>query len=258
MVAGLLLAAATPAAAQGTPGPWRMAASDCTLSYAVNDPEETEVAFSPNALSDEINVDIGSTRALLGDRWYRKLGGAGAAAAVWTQDGRSHIYARLDGEGFARTLAAGSIRVSNVPKGQEFEIPLPGAPVPPEFATCAGAAARDGRGSGEPAVTPPQRRGTPDWFTTDDYPGWARRDQIGGPMRMRVTIASNGRVAGCKVTQSVGDAWLDAYTCDILRRRGRFLPARDAQGRPTLGTYDYDHLWVPLPPYPPPPAIRRP
>lgn len=46
--------------------------------------------------------------------------------------------------------------------------------------------------------------------------------------RARITAA--GSVAGCTILESSGSPEADAATCEAVRTRGRFLPARDAAG----------------------------
>jgi protein TonB len=43
---------------------------------------------------------------------------------------------------------------------------------------------------------------------------------------------------GCNLTRSTGNGALDSATCNILRRRAKFTPARDSSGNPTTDTYN--------------------
>ena len=51
-------------------------------------------------------------------------------------------------------------------------------------------------------------------------------------MHLRFIVGTNGRVTDCAVTRSSGNAELDTATCRLIKRRLRYRPARDAQGRP--------------------------
>jgi protein TonB len=62
---------------------------------------------------------------------------------------------------------------------------------------------------------------------------------------MRFTVGTNGRVVDCVVTGTSGDAALDAATCDLIKRRVRFRPATNAQGRPIPATTVGSHEWIP-------------
>ena len=46
------------------------------------------------------------------------------------------------------------------------------------------------------------------------------------------TILPTGRVTGCTVAETSGDASLDRFTCRTIEQRWRYRPARDRYGRP--------------------------
>ncbi|HMO74857.1 MAG TPA: energy transducer TonB [Sphingopyxis sp.] len=76
-----------------------------------------------------------------------------------------------------------------------------------------------------------------------DYPREASRAQTGGEVEVRFTIEANGRVTGCRVTRSSGDASLDATTCRLIEARFRFRPATNAAGEPIASTYGWRQSW---------------
>lgn len=83
-----------------------------------------------------------------------------------------------------------------------------------------------------PGLTPAKPRSMPvTWFTNDDYPAAALRAEQQGNVGFRVTVDATGRVTDCTVWLSSGSALLDATTCSLMRRRGRFNPGRDASGQ---------------------------
>ncbi len=59
-----------------------------------------------------------------------------------------------------------------------------------------------------------------------------------GTVQVSLSISADGRVAGCNVTRSSGNSALDSQTCNILKRRAKFTPARDSNGNPTSDTYN--------------------
>lgn len=73
-------------------------------------------------------------------------------------------------------------------------------------------------------------------FSSDDYPASAQAAGAEGTVRASLTISPDGRVVGCNITQSSGNTSLDSATCNILRRRAKFTPARDSNGNPTTDT----------------------
>jgi len=96
--------------------------------------------------------------------------------------------------------------------------------------------------AGEPSS--PSPIGNPgDWATSDDYPAAALRADIEGVVRFVLGVAADGSVTDCTVSETSGDAGLDAKTCELLRARARFSPARDADGNATTGTWSSAVRW---------------
>lgn len=73
-------------------------------------------------------------------------------------------------------------------------------------------------------------------FSGDDYPASAQAAGAEGTARAQLTIGTDGRVASCNITQSTGNGALDSATCNILRRRAKFVPAKDSNGNATIDT----------------------
>ncbi|MDE8653115.1 energy transducer TonB [Novosphingobium album (ex Liu et al. 2023)] len=97
--------------------------------------------------------------------------------------------------------------------------------------------------SGKP--TPARPRNAPaSWVTTDDYPTRELRDGVEGVVGFELTIGADGKVEGCRVTNSSGSPGLDAATCKYVRRQARFEPATDANGTKVPGTYASRVNWV--------------
>ena len=76
-----------------------------------------------------------------------------------------------------------------------------------------------------------------------DFPRAAKRARAGGTVLVRYTVGADGRVSGCTITQSSGNADLDSTTCRLIEKRFRYEPARDAQGRPAADTLTGRHIW---------------
>ena len=60
---------------------------------------------------------------------------------------------------------------------------------------------------------------------------------------MRFTIEASGRVSGCRVTRSSGDASLDETTCRLIEERFRFKPATNAAGEAIASPYGWRQTW---------------
>lgn len=80
-------------------------------------------------------------------------------------------------------------------------------------------------------------------ITDRDYPRDASREKIGGVVETRFTIQANGRVSGCRVTRSSGDASLDATTCRLIEERFRFKPATNTAGDAITSQYGWRQSW---------------
>jgi protein TonB len=74
-------------------------------------------------------------------------------------------------------------------------------------------------------------------FSADDYPASAQAANAEGTAQAQLTIGPDGRVTGCSLVRSTGNSALDGATCNILRRRAKFVPAKDSNGNPTSDTY---------------------
>ncbi len=103
-----------------------------------------------------------------------------------------------------------------------------------------------------PAAPPPPRiqpkgptpKGNPgSWANSNDYPSRALREEQEGITRFRVSVGSDGRVASCDVTGSSGSSELDAATCSLITRRGRFNPATDGEGQPISSSWSSSVRW---------------
>lgn len=62
------------------------------------------------------------------------------------------------------------------------------------------------------------------WITDADYPVPAMERDKDGLVDVELSVGPDGRVSGCTVIETVGDANLDATTCRLLSERARFAP----------------------------------
>jgi protein TonB len=81
------------------------------------------------------------------------------------------------------------------------------------------------------------------WVTTDDYrSSWINREMVGAA-RFRLQISARGKVDSCTITGSSGHSELDKATCDLVTRRAKFEPAKDASGAKVTGSYTSSVRW---------------
>jgi protein TonB len=73
-------------------------------------------------------------------------------------------------------------------------------------------------------------------FGPDDYPPSAQSAGAEGTAQAQITIGTDGRVVACNIIRSSGNNALDSATCNIIRRRTKYVPAKDSNGNPTTDT----------------------
>ncbi len=81
------------------------------------------------------------------------------------------------------------------------------------------------------------------WFFDGSYPAVALAAGHSGTVEYGLAIGADGRVADCRILRSSGHASLDQGTCALLRRRARFVPARDVDGSPMDWDYRGSIRW---------------
>jgi TonB family protein len=67
-------------------------------------------------------------------------------------------------------------------------------------------------------------------FNYTDYPSAALRNNEQGTAGVRYWVSKEGTVRDCTIVESSGSASIDAQTCSIITKRGRFEPARTTSG----------------------------
>jgi TonB family protein len=82
------------------------------------------------------------------------------------------------------------------------------------------------------AVFPKAIGGAVSFFTVNDYPDQALRQNAQGTAGVRFWVDKQGRPRDCNAVQSSGSKILDNRTCAVIVKRGRFDPARTASGEP--------------------------
>lgn len=75
------------------------------------------------------------------------------------------------------------------------------------------------------------------WIKSGDYPEAMLRSRQPGLVQFRLTIGEDGTPTDCRIQQSTHSAGFDKAVCDALKRRARFEPARDTEGRPLTSFY---------------------
>jgi periplasmic protein TonB len=66
-----------------------------------------------------------------------------------------------------------------------------------------------------------------------------------GTATIAFRVTPEGAMAGCRVTRSSGDGYVDAMVCNAATRNMRFSPALDPSGRPVAQDMSYTPTWRP-------------
>jgi protein TonB len=97
-----------------------------------------------------------------------------------------------------------------------------------------------GGDGGNPAAKPRWRSGR---IETRDWPAAALAANAGGTVVVHFDVSRRGRASNCIVFRSSGNDSLDRTTCEIIERRFRFHPARDAAGKPVESVAGWQQRW---------------
>ena len=80
-------------------------------------------------------------------------------------------------------------------------------------------------------------------FSSDDYPSQAVMKSQSGTANVVALVDEQGKMVDCTVIETSGIAVLDAQTCIMIRKRGKFLPAVGADGRPAKSVFTQRVHW---------------
>ena len=67
---------------------------------------------------------------------------------------------------------------------------------------------------------------------SDDYPGNLIERGVQGTVGFRVRVEQDGSISDCAVIESSGAPDLDKHTCNLAKKRARYLPAIGHDGKP--------------------------
>ena len=99
-----------------------------------------------------------------------------------------------------------------------------------------------------------------DWIGSVDYPAADVAAREKGRVILRVSVAPDDAITGCRIEASTGTPAMEAVACARMRERGKFAHALSAAGEPVAGEAELSIEFtvletppVPVPPSPPPP-----
>lgn len=81
------------------------------------------------------------------------------------------------------------------------------------------------------------------WATHLDYPSLSRCNRDEGMVGFLLMVSETGEVSDRHITDPSGFMELDDETCALMRKRARFHPAKDAEGRAVKSQYHNHVRW---------------
>jgi periplasmic protein TonB len=100
-----------------------------------------------------------------------------------------------------------------------------------------------GRGSGSGSAIASRAEYESGRISNKDYPKAAAKAKVGGTVTAYFNVLPSGRVAGCTIQKSSGNAELDATTCRLIEKRFRYRPARNRDGQPIEDRTGWQQTW---------------
>jgi TonB family protein len=81
------------------------------------------------------------------------------------------------------------------------------------------------------------------YFSDQDYPAVAVRNDQSGRVRFALLIQEDGRVSDCTIVETSGVPSLDSQACSMLKARARFEPATGHDGKPAKDAVVGSIVW---------------
>jgi len=98
-------------------------------------------------------------------------------------------------------------------------------------------------GSGTGGGARPLEKIAGDISNARDYPRSGREARKGHDVVIELTVGTNGRVSGCRVTDPSPDPEADTITCRLATQRFVFRPRLNASGEAVTGIYRWRQQW---------------
>lgn len=81
------------------------------------------------------------------------------------------------------------------------------------------------------------------WARSSDYPSSMISDGASAFVIFRVHVDPTGAVAGCDVLELTNPAAIGEHTCGLIKKRAKFTPSRDKDGKPVADYYINQVFW---------------
>jgi TonB family protein len=235
-------AAPKPPALMAPTGPWNVDFADkmCLLMRPYGKDGSTHLMLKPAMLGDSLEIIVTKTTSASSDPQSGK-----AALSIWGTPSAAETYFTAYSTASARLIriwikedaiplstVRGTLQIDAKHEGRHL-FAIPGIenalPILSKCLDQLRAAYKISDTDLAAIVTKPDASPA-SIFSSDDYPREALIKGQAGTVGVLIWIEATGRVSTCEVIESSAAPILEKTTCDILTRRARFAPAKDAAG----------------------------
>ena len=254
------MAAAAPAPAPTlmTPtGPWNVEYADsmCLLSRPYGKDRSTSLVLKPSMLGDDLEIIVTQATTSVRDR---KSGRAYLAVAGGSASGNARFTAyssaktrllRINADEDAKialSAVRGSLSIDAKHESRHL-FAIPGIDQAlPVLADCIAQLRKVYKVSEADlaAIVTTPAANVYSFFSTNDYPAEALSNGQTGTVGVLVWVEATGRVSTCEIIESSAAKVLEKATCNILQRRARFTPAKDAVGNAVRAPSFTRIMWI--------------
>lgn len=95
-----------------------------------------------------------------------------------------------------------------------------------------------------PVPSNPRMHDVREVFDTNDFPQSVISAGVSRVVYTRTTVLPTGVIRGCGIERPSGNALLDQYTCALILKRAKLLPARWTDGSPAYGVLRLPVSWT--------------
>jgi len=254
-------AALKPPALMAPTGPWNVDFGDkmCLLVRPYGKDRSTHLMLKPAMLGDGLEIIVSETTSEASDPLSGK-----AALSIWGTPSAAETYFNAYSTASARLIriwikedaiplstVRGTLQIDAKPEGRHL-FAIPGIEnALPILSKCLDQLRTAYKVSSTDlaAIVSEPKAERAAVFSTEDYPYEAYSTGKGGTVGVLFWIEATGRITTCEVIESSAAPVLEKATCDVLIKRARYSPARDAAGRPVRAPSFTRVRWMPWPGY---------
>ena len=254
-------AAPKPPALMAPTGPWNVDFADkmCLLIRPYGKDRSTHLMLKPAMLGDSLEIIVTKSTSASSDPRSGK-----AALSIWGTPSAAETYFTAYSTANARLIriwikedaiplstVRGTLQIDAKHEGRHL-FAIPGIEQAlPILSKCLGQLRTAYKVSDTDlaAIVTKPKAELAAFFSTEDYPSEAWSTGKGGTVGVLIWVEATGRVSTCEVIETSAAAVLEKATCDVLIKRAKFNPAKDAAGR-TVRAPSFGRVrWMPWPGY---------